>query len=82
MCRTIIPAAKRTLRRSSTVRAYFRSFVAWYNDDHHHSGLALMTPADVHRGRIEERRFVRGTPSVLELQPIGYINRPEDSEAA
>ena len=80
-------------------RAYFRDFVAWYNDDHRHSGLALMTPADVHRGRIEERRtarnavlaaacvehperFVHGTPSAPELQPIVYINRPEDSEAA
>jgi len=27
-----------------------RDFFAWYNDQHHHVGLGLMTPADVHHG--------------------------------
>jgi putative transposase len=28
-----------------------RGFFPWYNDAHHHSALALLTPADVHYGR-------------------------------
>lgn len=29
------------------------SFLRWYNTEHRHSGLALLTPADVHYGRAE-----------------------------
>jgi putative transposase len=28
--------------------AYFKRFFAWYNNEHRHSGLAFLTPADVH----------------------------------
>ena len=31
-------------------RAWARIFFAWYNDQHYHSGLNLMTPASVHYG--------------------------------
>jgi transposase InsO family protein len=34
-------------------RSWARRFFAWYNDDHHHSGLALLTPTVVHRGQAE-----------------------------
>ena len=40
-------------------RAHCIDFFAWYNDDHHHSGLAMFTPADVHYGHIEERLTAR-----------------------
>ena len=33
-------------------RAWLSDFFAWHNDDHHHSGLALFTPADVFDGRV------------------------------
>lgn len=32
-------------------RQWARSFFAWYNDQHHHTGLGLLTPAVVHTGR-------------------------------
>jgi putative transposase len=32
-------------------RAFCQRFFRWYNQDHHHSGLGLHTPADVHFGR-------------------------------
>ena len=35
-------------------RAFCRSFLDWYNTDHRHSSLALLTPADVHYGRAEQ----------------------------
>ena len=31
-------------------RAFCLSFFTWYNQDHHHSGIALMTPEQVHYG--------------------------------
>ena len=34
-------------------RAFCRRFFAWYNGVHRHSGIGLMTPADVHYGRAE-----------------------------
>ena len=36
-------------------RQYLREFFRWYNDEHRHSGLAMMTPADVHAGRADDR---------------------------
>jgi putative transposase len=33
-------------------RAWLGDFFAWSNDDHHHAGLALFTPADVFYGRV------------------------------
>lgn len=40
-------------------RAHCIDFFAWYNEEHHHSGLAMFTPADVHYGRVEQRVAVR-----------------------
>jgi len=40
-------------------RAFHVDFFAWYNDEHHHTGLGLLTPADVHFGRAEQRRAER-----------------------
>src|SRR5476651_1380090 len=33
---------------------FCRGFFPWYNDEHHHWGLGLMTPATVHTGRAIE----------------------------
>jgi len=32
-------------------RGFCQSFFTWYNHQHHHSGLGLMTPAMVHHGQ-------------------------------
>ena len=42
-------------------RAFCQAFFHWYNHEHRHSGLALFTPADVHRGLIEPRLRARQT---------------------
>lgn len=34
-------------------RSWARDFFHWYNHEHHHTGLALMTPATVHYGQVE-----------------------------
>jgi putative transposase len=40
-------------------RGWLGGFFGWHNDDHHHSGLALFTPADVFFGRVDQVRAVR-----------------------
>jgi putative transposase len=40
-------------------RSFCRTFFTWYNDEHRHSGIEMLTPADVHYGRAQlviERR--------------------------
>ena len=43
-------------------RAFCQNFFTWYNREHHHSGLALLTPESVHyglaEGIIDERQAV------------------------
>lgn len=40
-------------------RQWARSFFAWYNEHHHHSGLGLLTPTVVHTGRADTVRQQR-----------------------
>ena len=40
-------------------RAFVRAFVDWYNLEHHHSGLAMFTPHDVHYGLVDEKFAIR-----------------------
>jgi len=53
-------------------RTFFAKFFTWYQYEHHHVGLGLMTPADVHGGYAEvitERR--------AEVLRNAYQNHPE-----
>lgn len=36
-------------------RSFCADFFPWYNDEHHHAGLGMLTPADVHFGLVEHR---------------------------
>jgi putative transposase len=40
-------------------RAHSKDFIDWYNLEHHHTGLGLFTPYDVHHGLAPERRAAR-----------------------
>lgn len=67
-------------------RAHCVDFFAWYNDEHHHSGLAMFTPAEVHFGRLEERHSARQTvmDAAFDAHPERFPNgrplvaRPRD----
>ena len=37
-----------------TPQTYFRNFFAWYNSEHRHGGLGLLTPDAVHHGLTDE----------------------------
>jgi len=53
-------------------RARAHAFFSWYNNDHHHSGLGLLTPALVHYGQAET---VRGQRQQVLL--AAYLTHPE-----
>jgi putative transposase len=40
-------------------KAFCRAFFAWYNRDHHHLGLGLMTPDQVHYGQADALHLAR-----------------------
>jgi putative transposase len=59
-------------------RSFCRSFFAWYNDAHHHSALALHTPADVHYGRadvVRERR-AQVLAAAYAAHPERFVTKP------
>lgn len=62
-------------------RIWARSFFEWYNNDHHHSALGLMTPADVHFGRapqiIQKRQKVLS--AAYEKHPERFVNGPPEA---
>lgn len=53
-------------------RAWFRPFVQWYNWEHHHSGLGLLTPGVVHSGQAQHVQAQR--QQVLQQ---AYLTHPE-----
>jgi putative transposase len=54
------------------VRAHCHVFFPWYNTEHHHSGLGLLTPHDVHYGLGEQRVAARAT-----VLATAYAAHPE-----
>jgi putative transposase len=49
------PEFPATFANLAEARAFCRVFFEWYNTQHRHSSLALLTPADVHHGYAQER---------------------------
>ena len=53
-------------------RQHAAAFFRWYNHDHRHTGLGMLTPADVHHGLGEARRARRA-----EALAAAYAAHPE-----
>ena len=53
-------------------RDFCRGFFDWYNHQHHHSGIGLMTPATVHYGQAEQTYDAR-----QKVLRAAYTARPE-----
>jgi len=66
------PEYPKAFQSMQEARDWARAFVAWYNQEHHHSGLALMTPAVVHHGQVEQ--VMQQRQHVLEA---AYAAHPE-----
>jgi len=67
-------------------RAFCQHFFRWYNTEHHHSGIGLLTPETLHYGRAEKvisqayertpERFVRARPKPPDKPTAVWINPP------
>lgn len=59
-------------------RAFCQAFFPWYNDDHRHSGIGMMTPATVHYGlasAVSENRQV-ALNAAYAAHPERFVRRP------
>jgi len=64
-------------------REVFRGIFGWYNNDHHHSGIAYLTPSLVHHGgadAILDRRHRARTAAYL-AHPERFVNGPPQRES-
>lgn len=59
-------------------RQWCQQFFDWYNRRHHHTSLALLTPADVHYGRAQERLAQRQVilQQAYAAHPERFVNGP------
>ena len=76
-------------------RAFCATFFTWYNTQHRHAGIGLLTPADVHAGRAPEITAARavtldaayaanpsrfaGRPTPPKLPTVAWINEPQEA---
>jgi putative transposase len=65
-------------------RALTSDFVHWYNEEHHHSGISLLTPSVLHHGQapliIEKRQSVLNAAYLV--HPERFVQRPPKSRPA
>ena len=58
-------------------RAHCRQFFHWYNHQHRHSGIGLMTPAAVHHGHAPQLHAARGRSARRRLPAAPRTVRPQ-----
>ena len=65
----------------AAARVFIDEFVTWYNHEHHHQGLGLHTPADVHYGlataKATERAHVLATARAARPERFGTDHTPK-----
>jgi putative transposase len=59
-------------------RSFCRQFFDWYNQDHHHAGIGLMTPDQVHFGRVDAVHAARqvALDRAFAEHPARFVNKP------
>jgi putative transposase len=59
-------------------RAFCATFFTWYNTQHRHAGIGLLTPADVHAGRAAEITVARAVTldAAYAAHPERFVRRP------
>src|SRR4051812_26943125 len=57
---------------------FCRRFFAWYNQDHHHAGLGLMTPDQVHYGQAHHIHAAQQRPPArpFDAKPERFVKNP------
>jgi transposase InsO family protein len=64
-------------------RAFCRDFFRWYNADHHHVGIGLMTPNQVHYGQVDAIRDQRQHTlnQAFAKTPDRFVRKPPEPPA-
>lgn len=64
-------------------RSFCQEFFPWYNTQHHHSGLGLLTPQVVHYQRAEEVRHLRQQTldAAYAAHPERFVRKPPQPPA-
>ena len=59
-------------------QAFCRTFFNWYNKDHHHAGIGLMTPDQVHYGQIDAVHAARQVTldQAFQQNPERFVKKP------
>jgi putative transposase len=59
-------------------RAFLKGFFGWYNFQHRHAGIGLLTPADVHYGRAAQITVARGAvlDAAFAAHPERFVRKP------
>jgi putative transposase len=59
-------------------KSFCRGFFDWYNQDHHHSGIGLMTPDQVHYGQVDAVHAARQTTldQAFQRNPERFVKKP------
>jgi putative transposase len=61
-------------------KVFCRDFFTWYNQDHHHAGIGLMTPDQVHHGQADAVHAARQETldHAFRINPERFVHkRPE-----
>src|ERR1017187_10855214 len=61
-------------------RSFCKEFFSWYNTEHHHSGLGLLTPEVVHSHRSEEHTSELQSPMYLVCRLLPEKTKQTQSE--
>jgi putative transposase len=61
-------------------KTFCRSFFDWYNQDHHHAGIGLMTPDQVHYGQADEVYAARQKTldAAFQSNPERFVRKPPE----
>jgi putative transposase len=64
-------------------RSFCQQFFPWYNTEHHHSGLGLLTPNVVHTQRAEQVRHLRQhtLDAAFAAHPERFVRKPPQPPA-
>jgi putative transposase len=58
-------------------KSFCRGFFDWYNQDHHHAGIGLMTPDQVHYGQTDAVHAARqhALDNAFRINPERFVNK-------
>jgi putative transposase len=63
-------------------RSFSQAFFSWYNQEHRHSGIAMMTPENVHYGRTDQVLTVRQQTltRAYARNPERFVSKPPTTQ--